>query len=378
MVEAHTEAASPANGAREKKPRPEWVKALIPGLLVAVICGVFASAFLWPMSQMEPKDISIAITGPDEQVAQLEDSLTAQQDDLFVFTEYADRDAAVQAIEAREVLGGVVVGQEGTEFLTASAGNAQVTQMLGQVAAGMERAVAAQGAQGVADAVQAAKDQGLPAEQILAVQEQAQQRASSVSVTVTDVVSGGGNAFAGNLTMLPALIGGMMGGMLSVMMVKRPSYRILTVVVGSIGVGLVGAAVLGPWFDMIPGSYGLHALALGLGALAVSSVISGLGSLFGMGGAGLGAALVMLIGTPWGGIMMPTEFLPGAMATVGAHMPTGTVVSLMKSISYFPDATTGGQWWTLALWATVGILVILGGALLSSARDARREAPATA
>lgn len=224
------------------------------------------------------------------------------------------------------MVGGVVVGPEGTQFLTASAGNAQVTQMLTQIAAGMEKAIAVQAEQGVAEAVAAAKAQGIPAEQILALQEQAHSKASAVTVTVTDVVSGGGNAFAANLTMLPALIGGMMGGMLSILMVKRPAYRLITLVVAATGVGLIGAAVLGPWFDMIPGSYGMHALALGLGAL-------------------------------------------------GAHMPAGTVVSLMKSSSSFPAAATGGQWWTLILWAASGLVLVLIGAAIHAAKS-KKQAPA--
>lgn len=329
QVDAAHNSGAPAPS---KSQRPEWLKALVPGLLVAVVCGLFASAFLWPMSQMAPKDISLAIAGPEAQVAQIEQALTAQQEDLFLFTELDDRAAVEQAIAEREVLGGVSIGADGIEFMTASADNAQVSQMLGQVAAGMKEK-------------------------------------SPFPVTVTDVV-GGGNAFAGNLSMLPALIGGMMGGMLSIFMVRRPAHRIITIVVGAIGVGLVGAAVLGPWFDLLPGNYWLNALALGGAALAISSVIAGLGSVLGKAGAGLGVVLVMLIGTPWGGVMVPTEFLPGTMAAIGAHMPTGTLVSLIKSISYFPEAATAGQWWTLAIWVIAGMLLILIGALIHARKAA--------
>lgn len=58
-----------ASDASPKKSRPEWLKALIPGLLAMVICGLFAAAYMWPMSQMDPKNISVAIAGPEEQVA---------------------------------------------------------------------------------------------------------------------------------------------------------------------------------------------------------------------------------------------------------------------------------------------------------------------
>lgn len=96
-------------------------------------------------------------------------------------------------------------------------------------------------------ATEAAKAQGATAEQILAIQDQAQQQAGAMNVTVTDVGSGGGNAFAGNMAMLP-------------------------------------------------GNYWLQALALGMGVLAVNSLIVGLGTLIGKVGIALGAVLVVLIG----------------------------------------------------------------------------------
>lgn len=133
-------------------------------------------------------------------------------------------------------------------------------------------------------------------------------------------------------------------------MVKRPLTRLVTIVTAAIGSGLVGSAVIGSWFGMLPGNYWMHALVLGTGALAFSAVISGLGTLLGYGGMGLGIIFMMLIGTPWGGVMMPTKFLPDFMGGLGFHMPTGTVVNLMKSVSYFPEAATGAQWWTLIAW----------------------------
>lgn len=127
--------------------------------------------------------------------------------------------------------------------------------------------------------------------------------------------------------------------------------------------------MLGPWFDLLSGDYWLNALALGGAALAISGTIAGLGSLLGKAGAGLGVVLLMLVGTPWGGVMVPSEFLPSAMATVGAHMPTGTLVSLITSINYFPEAATVGQWLSLAIWAIAGMLLILIGALIRARRN---------
>lgn len=370
MTETTVQTESPSERSdTAKKSEPYWLRAFVPGLLVALVAGLFVAAFLWPMSAMEPKNIALAVAGPEDQVAQIEGALESQQAGLFDFQSATDRDEIVAEIEAREVGAGMVVGPEGIEFLTASAGNAQVAQMLGQIASGMKEMMNAQATQAIAQATEAAKAQGATAEQILAIQDQAQQQAGAMNVTVTDVVSGGGNAFAGNMAMLPALIGGMAGGMIAMFFVKRPAYRVITVVTASAGAGLAGAAALGPWFGMLPGNYWLQALALGVGALAVSSLIAGLGTLIGKVGIALGAVLVVLIGNPWGGFMVPPEFLSGFMGTLGSYLPNGNVVSLMKGVNYFPEASVAGAWWTLAIWSVVGIAMILIGAALRRPKE---------
>ncbi|WP_217135851.1 hypothetical protein [Leucobacter chinensis] len=350
-----------------------WAKAIVPGLLVTLVSALFATAFIWPMTQADPHDIPMAVAGPEEQRAAIEQGIAAQKPDLFDLTEVADRDAAVEAIEQREVAGAVVVGDEGVEFLTASAAGPQIAQLLNQAAGGLEQKITQQREQAMNEAFETAKEHGATADELLMIQEQGRAQQEKSPVVVTDVVSGGENAFAANLTMLPALIGGMMGGALSMLMVKRPLRRIATIVTAAAGSGLMGAAILGPWFDLVPGDYWLHALALGAGALAISSVISGLGSLFGYAGMGIGVLAVLLIGTPWGGIMVASEFLPGGMASLGASMPTGTMVSLMKSLSYFPAAATGGQWGTLGLWILGGLTAIVIGAVVFAKRNASAE-----
>ena len=50
-------------------------------------------------------------------------------------------------------------------------------------------------------------------------------------------------------------------------------------------------------------------------------------------------------------------------------MPTGTLVNLIKSISYFPEAATAGEWWTLAIWVIAGMLLILIGAQIRARRN---------
>lgn len=335
--------------------RPDWLVASGVGFLAALVVGLFASAFLWPLSVSEPKDIPFGVAGPEQQLVQIEGQLTSQQEGLFDLTTYDDRDAVVRAIERREIDGGLVVSDTGMEMLTASAGNVQVTQLLSQMAAGMKDQQAAAAQQAIADAVSQAKEQGVPAEQILTIQESAQEKAAAVTVTVTDVVSGGAGAMASSLVMLPALIGGMITSVLSLFAVKRPSRRIISLISGSFFAGLAGALVLGPWFDILPGGLGATWLALSTGILAIAATITGLGTLLGKAGLGLGVILMMLIGNPWGGALVPSEFLGGFMGWLGAHMPNGNVIQLVKTISFFPEASQASRWWILIAWILIGL-----------------------
>lgn len=368
MTVSATPAPDASDQAAAKKHPPTWVIASAVGLLVALVVGLFASAFIWPLKASDPRDIPFGIAGPAERVTQIKEQLSSAQPDLFEVTNFDDRDAVVQAIKAREIDGGLVASESGVEVLTASAGNAQVAQMLTQLAAGMKEQQAAAAQQAINDAVAAAKQQGASAEQILAMQEQAQAKAAAVTVTTTDVVSGGTLAAAANLVMLPALIGGMMTAVLSVFVVKRPWYRIISVLSGSLFAGLAGALVLGPWFDVLPGSFGMNWLALSGGVLAIAATITGLGTLLGPAGIGLGVILMMLIGNPWGGMLVPSEFLGGFMGWLGANMPNGNVIQLIKNINYFPDASLTSHWWVMAVWTAIGLLLWLLGAAIRSGR----------
>lgn len=321
-----------------------WVMALALGLLVALIAGIFTSAFIWPIKESNAHHIPLGISGPKQSLTVMTKQLNASKADMFDISTYNDRAEIVHGIKTRSIEGGVVLNKTGVEVLTASAGNTQVTQILNTLATGMK-------------------------EQQYASQEATAQQASTMTVTTTDVVKGSTASAAGNLVVLPALIAGIATAMMATFIIKRPLYRIITLFSGAILGGLTGAAVLGPWFDVLPGSYGMHALALGMGILAIGSTVCGLASLLGKTGLGLGMMLMMLIGNPWGGMLVPTEFLPGFMGWIGSHMPNGNVITLMKNISFFPEASQSIQWWTFVAWAIAGILMLLAGAAIQQRKQ---------
>ena len=73
--------------------------------------------------------------------------------------------------------------------------------------------------------------------------------------------------------------------------------------------------------------------------------------------------------------MAPTEFLADPWGSIGAHMPNGTVISLIKSINFFPDASTGNQWLTLVIWAFCGLALLLAGIALQKRKANKLAAP---
>lgn len=319
----------------ETRPEPssahKWLVAAAVGFGMALVGCLFALAFLWPITTTDPHDIELGVAGPPQATATIEKSLSAQGD-TFSVDKMTTREQAVQAIKDRDVSGAFVVGTQGVEVLTASAGGPQLTQLLTQMANGMQTQAAATGQQ--------------------------------IAVKVTDVVPGGTASSASNLTMLPALIAGLTGSIVGFLIVKRPGRRIATLLTAAVTAGLAGSATLGPWFDVLQGNYWLQALGIAAGSLAVGSFITGLASLVGRGGLAVGALVIMLFGNPWGGFLAPTEFLATPWGTIGSYLPNYNVLNLLKTVSFFPDASTGRYWLVLGIWIVCGLVMLWIGSAL--------------
>jgi hypothetical protein len=372
----------PALTAEEK--RKNWIKAGGLGVAIALIGCLFAIMFLWPMTTTDPKGINLGVVAPEKAQAQVVKQLESQDEDLFDITTYSSEAEAKTAIEERDVTGAFVVGEGGSkQMLTASAGNAQVTQMLTQMANGMSAQGEAQASE-VAEKVKDAQDQlaaaqkagqDVSAEQQAKVEQQAKQveaLQANAKVKVSDVVANP-NAQLGMITVLPILIGGIAGSAIATFAVKKSYMRFATLGIGAVAMGLLGSLVMGPWFGLLEGNYWVDAAAIALGLLSIAACVTGLASLIGVAGIGLGAVVFMLFGNPWGGSMMPTEFLATPWGTIGSYMPNGTVLNLLKNLSFFPDAAMGGQWLTLGIWAVAGLLLLWVGSVLNHGKMGRKK-----
>lgn len=60
--------------------------------------------------------------------------------------------------------------------------------------------------------------------------------------------------------------------------------------------------------------------------------------------------------------MATKEFLPEPWGTLGSWMPNGTLIALLRDLSYFPSASTAPLWWTLIGWIAFGFVCLGIGA----------------
>ncbi|MDN6605244.1 hypothetical protein [Brevibacterium sp.] len=59
----------------------------------------------------------------------------------------------------------------------------------------------------------------------------------------------------------------------------------------------------------------------------------------------------------------PKEFLAGSWGDIGQFFVPGASGTLLRDLSYFPDAPMAMQWWVLIGWLALGIVLMLIGHL---------------
>ncbi|MDO4916033.1 MAG: hypothetical protein Q3974_00250 [Rothia sp. (in: high G+C Gram-positive bacteria)] len=156
----------------------------------------------------------------------------------------------------------------------------------------------------------------------------------------------------------PLVMGGMLGGILMMTLVQGVWARLGASTLYAIMSGLVLTLVLHTWFGFLEGHFNVLWLAFMLSNMATSFFIIGLGSVLGKGaGIALGAITTMFIANPISAASSPWEFILKPWGAIGQHMVPGASAHLLRSLSYFPDANTAPQWWTLVIWALVGLIL---------------------
>lgn len=363
--------------------RSSWTKVISTSLLASLLVALVILAFTWPTKTMEAKNLPVSIAGPEMTVSQFEQSLKDKGIETFELKQASSREEAEQQIKQRETYGAIIFTEGAApEVLTAPAANAAATQMLNGVATQLnaqiqQKALAAK-TEALTQAVQAGGEQGAQAAAQLEQMKAQAEQASAMAVKTTAVVplsdsdtSGSGIA----ISAFPLVIGGILGGSFSALRVNGTWRRFVTAILYAVIGGALTALILNVWFGLIPGDFATLWAAFGATYLATASFIVGVSALSSpLAGLGLGAVVTMFIGNPISGASMPSVFLPGAWGQIGQMMVPGASSTLLRSIAYFPEAATSGQWLVLGSWIAFGLLTGVIGWAVKEHRTAKVEA----
>lgn len=367
----------------ETPERSSWLKVITTSLLASLIVSLVILAFTWPTKTMEAKNLPVSIAGPEVTVSQFEQSLRDKGIETFELKQATSREDAENQIKQRETYGAIIFTEGAApEVLTAPAANAAATQMLNSVATQLnaqiqQKALAAK-TEALTQAVQAGGEQGAQAAAQLEQMKVQAEQASAMTVKTTAVVplsesdsSGSGIAIAA----FPLVIGGILGGSFSALRVNGTWRRFATAALYAVIGGALTALILNVWFGLIPGDFATLWAAFSATYLATASFIVGVSALtVPIVGLGVGAVITMFIGNPIAGASMPSVFLPGAWGAIGQMMVPGASSTLLRSIAYFPEAATSGQWLMLGSWIAFGLLAGVIGWALKERRPATVEA----
>lgn len=380
VTAAETSAAETSTATAE---RSSWIKVISTSLLASLLVAVVILAFTWPTKTMEAKNLPVSIAGPEVTVSQFEQSLKDKGIETFELKQASSREEAEQQIKQRETYGAIVFTEGAApEVLTAPAANTAATQMLNGVATQLnaqiqQKALTAK-TEALTQAVQAGGEQGAQAAAQLEQMKAQAEQASAMAVKTTAVVplsdsdtSGSGIA----ISAFPLVIGGILGGSFSALRVNGTWRRFVTAILYAVIGGALTALILNVWFGLIPGDFATLWAAFGATYLATASFIVGVGALSSpLIGLAVGAVITMFIGNPISGASMPSVFLPGAWGQIGQMLVPGASSTLLRSIAYFPEAATSGQWLVLGSWIAFGLLAGVIGWALKERRTATVEA----
>ena len=363
--------------------RSSWIKAISTSLLASLIVALVILAFTWPTKTMEAKNLPVSIAGPEATVSQFEQSLKDRGIETFELKQASSREEAEQQIRQRETYGAIIFTEGAApEVLTAPAANAAATQMLNGVATQLnaqiqQKALTAK-TEALTQAVQAGGEQGAQAAAQLEQMKAQAEQASAMTVKATAVVPLSESDSSGTgltIAAFPLVIGGILGGVLSLNLIKGTWRRFATATLYAVIAGALTALILSTWFGFIPGDFATLWAAFAATYLATASFMIGMGALLvPAAGLGLGVVVTMFIGNPISGASMPSAFLPGAWGQIGQMMVPGASSTLLRSIAYFPEAATSGQWLVLGSWMAVGLLAGVIGWALKERRTAAVEA----
>ncbi len=296
----------------------------------ALLVCLILLAFVWPSDTATLKRFPLAIVAP-EHVDQMPFMLMYAEHDEFALQTTPTREAAIHLIQQRQVYGAVVLGLK-PEVLMASANGDVVSSLMNEVAIGMQERLNGNAMM---------------------------HNTTAPTVIRSDVVPRLKNTFDLAILSLPLMIGSILGGIASALFMPSRGWRIYFLVGYAALVGVSFTTILHFWLGLVPGQCSMLAGAISLIILSLSSFVSGLYSLIGPPGLGIGAVYTLLLANPIAGLLVPPEVLLEPWGVVGHWLAPGVATRVLYSATYFPEAAAGSAWVGLIAWATLGLVMIV-------------------
>lgn len=311
---------SPATGERTS-----WLK--LAGVVagIAAVLTVMLLAFLLPSINSGAHDLPLAVSGPAPAVQQLTTALDKQSPGAFDVTTHPNAAAVSDAVTHREAIGGISLAADGTTIVTAGGAGTPYATLLKNVGTALQQ-------------------QG----QHVTVHDVA-------PLTRDDPQAAGISALG-----LPLVFGGMSTAVLLATLFKRSTLkRVIGASAISIVGGLIVTAILQFGSHSIDDNYWLTALALMLGIAAICFTITGLESLIGFAGLGIGAVIMLFLANPLSGLATGPQWLPAPWGAIGQLLPVGAAGSAVRSAAFFGGSAIGAHLLVLACWVVLGAVLIL-------------------
>lgn len=311
----------------------QTLRPLVGGLVILVTLIVLLGT---AVRDPRPHDIAVGMVAPQPVADQLAQGFAQNAPGAFKFTTYATDADARTAVDKRDVVAALIVGQTGPTLVVAGAAGEAIA---GGVTAAFTNVFAAQG-------------QTLNA------------------VTVHPFGTGDPHGIVLFFLLLATLISSVLVGALAALTAPdRRWTRIATIVIAyAICAGIVGA-LTASWIanDYGDGIMGLMAV-LALFSAAIGLMIAALARLFGAIGVGLGVLFVVLLGLVSSGGPLGSSFLPDAYRLIAPWLPVEPAFSAMRGVLYFGGAGIGTSVAVLAAWAMGGLVVLWASTLVSPVR----------
>lgn len=341
MTENSTATTAPAHAASAEagnKPAKKASNGRIVAM-VLVLTGVITLmllAFLTPAINSGPKDLPLAVAGPDQAVNKVVEGLEQKQPGVFDVTNYESPEAAREAIQNRDAIGGIAVEKDGIHVLVASGAGTPYKQMFNGLSQGLQQS-----------GQKVTTDELAP-------------------TTEEDPTGLGLSVLA-----MPLAFGGMASAAIFTATLRGRRWgKIVGSLMFSFASGFVLAAIMQFGFHSIDGNYFELAGILGLGIAGTSMFVLGLESLLGAPGLGIGAILTIFIANPLSGIGTGWQWLPSPWGAIGQYLPIGAAGNAVRSVAYFEGNAVWHSVFVLFAWMALGCIFVA----LSSVRNRRKSA----